>query len=175
MRSSMRLMAVLATVAAIAAPVSFAQAQKKKGLVDQMSGQGYGHAGCGLGSVLFGAKPGLIQVVAATFNGTSGNQTFGITTGTLNCDIPEMGQKAAAFIELNGETVRKELARGRGETVESLAYILKCKDAQVFGDKMRENYGTILEDGISTYETTRRILKTIDANPELKTACMSIG
>ena len=32
----------------------------RKGLVEEVSGQGYGAAGCGLGSILFGSKPGFI-------------------------------------------------------------------------------------------------------------------
>lgn len=178
MRNMVRLILLLAVIA----PVAFANAQakkpagkKKQGLADEMSGQGYGVAGCGLGSLVFGAKPGMIQIVSATLNGTSGNQTFAITTGTLNCDIPEMGQQAAVFIEINNETFKTELARGHGETVSSLAYILKCKDAELFGATMRENYGSILENGIDTYETTRRILKTIETKPELKNSCGQIG
>src|SRR5688572_24022634 len=40
-------------------------------------------AGCGLGYVLFGHNDNtpIMQVLAATTNGTSGNQTFGMTTG----------------------------------------------------------------------------------------------
>ena len=45
----------------------------------------YGDAGCGFGSMIFGNQAGFMQVFAATTNGTSGSQTFGITTGTLNC------------------------------------------------------------------------------------------
>ncbi len=45
----------------------------------------YGEAGCGLGSMIFGDSPGFVQVLAATTNGCSGSQTFGITTGTSNC------------------------------------------------------------------------------------------
>ena len=41
-------------------------------------------AGCGLGYVLFGHGDNskIMQILAATTNGTSGNQTFGMTTGT---------------------------------------------------------------------------------------------
>ena len=46
---------------------------------------GYGPAGCGLGSMIFEPDSGFTQVFAATTNGTSGNQTFGITSGTSNC------------------------------------------------------------------------------------------
>jgi len=37
----------------------------------------YGTAGCGPGSMAFWNKPGIIQVLAATTNGTFGTQTFG--------------------------------------------------------------------------------------------------
>src|SRR6266545_2071443 len=45
----------------------------------------YGLAGCGLGSMLIGSKPGIVQIFAATTNGSFGTQTFGITSGTSNC------------------------------------------------------------------------------------------
>ena len=50
--------------------------------VSVFAAAGYGAAGCGLGSMVFGSKPGAEQVVAATTNGTFGSQTFGITFGT---------------------------------------------------------------------------------------------
>lgn len=43
----------------------------------------YGMAGCGLGSVLMGSRGA--QISAGTTNGTSYNQSFGISFGTLNC------------------------------------------------------------------------------------------
>jgi len=36
---------------------------------------------------------------------------------------------------------------------------------------MRHNYNEILENGISSFETTRRIQKAIDTNPALKSSC----
>jgi hypothetical protein len=42
--------------------------------------------GCGLGTIIFEGQKGIApQVLAVTTNGTSGNQTFGITSGTLGC------------------------------------------------------------------------------------------
>src|SRR5688572_24436401 len=82
---------------------------------------GYGTAGCGLGSILFGDKPGIIQVLAATTNGTFGTQTFGITTGTSNCeDTAASAQNTKAFVQANREAVAKDIARGSGETIASL-------------------------------------------------------
>jgi hypothetical protein len=144
--------------------------QQRESLHDQMSGQGYGVAGCGLGSIVFGPKPGMIQIVAATLNGI-GVQTFGITTGTSNCDIPGMGHQAAAFIEVNREIVSKDAARGQGETIESLASILNCEDGAAFGQNLQQNYETIFATENNSYDVTRKILSTIEANPALKATC----
>jgi len=44
----------------------------------------FGMAGCGLGSMLIQSN-GKEQIFVATTNGSSGSQTFGITSGTSNC------------------------------------------------------------------------------------------
>ncbi len=137
-------------------------------------GRGYGVAGCGLGSIVFGPKPGMIQIVAATLNGT-GVQTFGITTGTSNCDIPEMGQQAAVFIEVNKEIVKKDAARGNGESLESLGQILGCTNSAKFGEMMQQNYESIFNPENSTYESTRRILNAIKADSTMAAQCGFLG
>ena len=44
-------------------------------------------SGCGLGATVFEGQSGLFpNVLAATTNGTFGNQTFGLTSGTSGCD-----------------------------------------------------------------------------------------
>ncbi len=45
---------------------------------------GENNVGCGLGSAIWAGQKGIApQILAATTNGTSANQTFGITSGTL--------------------------------------------------------------------------------------------
>ena len=47
--------------------------------------------GCGLGSMIMAGQSGpIFKVLGATTNGTFGNQTFGITTGTLGRCWPEL-------------------------------------------------------------------------------------
>lgn len=145
-------------------------AAKKAPLHDQFSGTGYGLAGCGLGSIVFGAKPGMVQIAAATTNNWIFPQTFAITSGTSNCDIPEMGHQAALFIEVNKETVRKEAARGQGETVSDLAQIFNCKDTAVFGRKMQQNYENIFNHD-NAFDSTREIINTIKQDAELGATC----
>jgi hypothetical protein len=103
-------------------------AQKKKPLIDSAQGQGYGLAGCGLGSVVFGDKPGMVQIFGATTNGVSGNQTFGITSGTLNCGESGKMAKTEQFVEVNKVALENDMARGQGETLQSLSQVLECKN-----------------------------------------------
>ena len=180
MKSLFRALLLAACVAPVAINAQAAEGKKKvsgnakQSLHDQFTGQGYGLAGCGLGSVVFGPKPGMIQVIAATLN-SYGGQLFALTTGTSNCDIPEAGQQAAAFIETNREAFAKDTARGNGETIDGLATILRCPVTAGLGEALRANYSTVNEDGIDSYEKTRRVLQVIDSNSQLKQSCETLG
>lgn len=158
----------------ILATATTAFAQKKKSLHDQFSGQGYGLAGCGLGSIVFGPKAGKIQIIAATLNGTAGSQTFGISSGTSNCDIPKMGQTAAIYIEANKQVVMKEASRGQGETLTDLAVIFNCSDAGLFSAKIQNNYEKIFVNADS-YNSSRVILNTIKSDSDLNKSCGLAG
>lgn len=137
-------------------------------------GKAYGLAGCGLGSIVFGAKPGFIQVVAATLNFT-GFQTIGMTAGTSNCDIPEMGHQAAAFIEVNKEIVKKDAARGNGESLENLAQILGCTNSNDFNQMLQQNFENIFKSENSSMETTRLIINSIKQDAKLTSSCAALG
>lgn len=122
-----------------------AMAQKKKAVVDQVSGQGYGTAGCGLGSIVFGDKPGIIQIFAATLNGT-GMQTIGISVGTSNCGESGKSAKVEQFVEVNKVAIENDIARGNGETVAALSQVLECKNPN-FSSEMKKNYTTSFPQG----------------------------
>ncbi len=113
-------------------------------------GYSYGTAGCGLGSIVFGDKPGFMQVVAATLNGT-GYQTFGITTGTSNCGS---GGKSSAyeFIKANKVALASEISRGQGEAIESLSKILDCSDSKAVGSVLQKNFINIYPNEMVTAE-----------------------
>ncbi len=88
--------------------------------------------GCGLGSMVFKGQSGVVpQVLAVTTNGTSGNQTFGITSGTLGCTQDGMvhsNMKTALFIENNKDALARDMSVGSGETLASLAHLIGVKD-----------------------------------------------
>ena len=85
------------------------------------------NCGCGLGSMILEGQDGLISQLAATVtNGISGNQTFGITTGTLGCEKADsivMNEKVNIFVAENMDNLAIDIASGQGETLDALADI----------------------------------------------------
>jgi hypothetical protein len=103
----------------------------------------YGPGGCGLGSLIFDADSGWTQIFAATTNGTSGNQTFGITSGTSNCDTGPKKQSAKNFVTANRVALAKDISRGKGETLTSLTELAGCKSSKAVGSKLRMSFKQI--------------------------------
>ena len=102
--------------------------------------------GCGLGSVIIkDDSSALMLALQATTNGTSGNQTFGITTGTLGCKKTKivMNERAAEFVASNMDTLAKEISVGHGESVDTLAELLNVEDTATFAATLQANYNSI--------------------------------
>jgi hypothetical protein len=137
----------------------------------------YGTAGCGLGAVLLGDKPGAIQILAATLNGSFGSQTFGITTGTLNCGpaaAEQVTQRTQVFVEANREVLAKDISRGQGETIVNLAAIAGCGNADAVGATLQGKFGTIFpSEQTPSTEVTKSLLETLKSEPSL--ACNQLG
>jgi hypothetical protein len=129
----------------------------------------YGTAGCGLGAMIFKDKPGFIQVIAATFNGTLGSQTFGISSGTSNCGKAAPNEAAAsAFIETNREAFAKDAARGQGETISSLSTLAGCANPAAVGTLLQSEFNTIFPAATaSDVEISSKALQTLKAHSEL--------
>ncbi|MBT4790262.1 MAG: DUF3015 family protein [Halobacteriovoraceae bacterium] len=111
----------------------------------------YGPAGCGLGANLMKDSKGLVSnVMAATTNGSSGNQTFGMTSGTSGCEVDDSTTVAAVnFIEGNKVAFAKDAALGNGETISALAKIYSCSNVEAFGTTIQSNYEAIFNDKAS--------------------------
>jgi len=140
--------ATLGLIALMVPAVSLAQGQapkKKQGLIrkvdDNVSGQGYGMGGCGLGSIVFGEEKGFIQIVAVTLNAT-GIQTFAISTGTSNCGESGKIVRTNQFIEVNRIALENDLSRGQGESLTSLSSLMECQNTS-FAQDMRAEYNQV--------------------------------
>jgi hypothetical protein len=129
----------------------------------------HGPAGCGLGTeVIFrDANEWHEHVLAATTNGTSGNQTFGITSGTLGCQ--DAGGPLAAdvnsFIDANLEQIAADTARGDGETLQALADVIGIEQADQphFKAQMQANFDTLFPGEQTTSGQTYNGVVTVMA------------
>lgn len=124
------------------------------------------NTGCGLGSVIIKDQSTVVmQVLAATTNGTSGNQTFGITTGTLNCDKPSnfvSNDKLQKFVGENMDELAMDISVGNGETLNTVATLMNIEDRATFASKLQANFTTIYSgENVSSAEVIDNIAKLI--------------
>lgn len=109
----------------------------------------YGTGGCGLGSMLLGNEPGMVQVLASFLNGILGNQTFGISSGTLNCEkTPKKfvgNRQLTDFVQANMDNLAKEIAMGHGESLDTLVELtgVSAEKRTALYSKLQANFSTI--------------------------------
>ena len=121
------------------------------GLICAQNVSAHDSTGCGLGSMAWRGQDGVIpQVAAVTTNGTFGNQTFGISSGTSGCDpngrITGGTQKMMlSFIENNMEQFAMDAAAGQGETLTTLAGIMHM-DEKYVSEKAYQNFAYLFAD-----------------------------
>ena len=120
--------------------------------------------GCGLGSMVWSGEKGvLFDLMATCTNGTSGNQTFGISTGTLGCKRNAVIQKRefAYFMNNNYEQFAMDAAAGKdSETMRAAAAILKV-DSVKLASLVKTNFASIFTDGAESLEVAARIEKLV--------------
>ena len=122
--------------------------------------------GCGWGAMVFEGKDGLVpNVLAATTNGTFGNQTFGMTTGTAGCDASKPVTTSAAdkFLDSNIEKVAKDMATGQGESLDTLASLLGISETEKthFFSVTQKNFSSIFSKPDNTSKEVLESLKTV--------------
>lgn len=108
------------------------------------------NTGCGLGSLLWNGKADSIvsQAFQATTNGTFGNQTFGITTGTLGCTTPSKvvkNEQLNHFVKTNMDNLAKDIAQGRGESLDAFAELLQVpvEKRAAFAARLQSNFAKV--------------------------------
>jgi hypothetical protein len=129
------------------------------------SGRAHKNVGCGLGTLLWQDRADdsvLSQSLQATTNGTSGNQTFGITTGTSDCDQPAnfaSNDRLNEFVVANMDNLAKDIARGNGETLETFAELM-----QVPTEKRAEFYHNLQTNFAKVFSSEHVVLASVVDN-----------
>jgi hypothetical protein len=123
------------------------------------------NTGCGLGSMIMQGNDGLLfQVLAVTTNGTCGNQTFGISSGTLNCSQPgkfATRERVNSYISDNMDNLANDIAKGDGEYLNTLAVLMEVPEGTRAGfyAKLQNNFSQIYT---SASVTSVDVLKNIE-------------
>lgn len=124
---------------------------------------------CGWGSKLFAGQSGIApQVLAATTNGTSGNQTFAITSGTSGCTqdgVVSTNWKTAMYIDGNRVALARDAAAGQGESLDTLAEVMgvKSEDRALFASTIKANFATVF----ATEQVAANLKAVLASNAQL--------
>jgi hypothetical protein len=107
-----------------------------------------GSDGCGWGNALFEGQSGTATHVLAEITNTavSGNNTFGMTTGTNGCSTTgTLGYGGQSMISSVMDEFSEDVARGNGDALNTVAVIygVDAQDREIFAKVMHENFTTL--------------------------------
>mgnify|MGYP001566337611 FL=1 len=130
------------------------------------------NTGCGLGAELIG--PGgndslLGQLAMTLLNGTSGNQTFRITSGTSQCKAPSKivrNEELKEFVVANLDTLSKNISMGNGESLDTFAELIGIanENRQAVYTKLQANFSNIFtSDKIEAADVVDNIVSVINS------------
>lgn len=124
--------------------------------------------------MVFKGQSGIApQVLAVTTNGISGNQTFGITSGTLGCTqdgVVTSNMQAALFIENNKGQLARDMSVGSGETLASLSHLIgvEAQDQAAFNRLAKDNVARIFTtDSVATANVVVALREVLASNATL--------
>ncbi|AIL61792.1 MULTISPECIES: DUF3015 domain-containing protein [Pseudomonas] len=133
-----------------------------------------GGNGCGWGNMLFEGKSGLgPHLLATTTNGTSGNATFGLTSGTNGCDSKtKLGYGGRSMLAMNNmlEGISEDMARGNGEALSAYATLLgvPSDDRQHFASVTHRHFDEIFANqDVTAEQVYSNTLAVMSRDPRL--------
>lgn len=131
-----------------------------------------GGPNCGWGNMLFEGQSGTgAHILGLTTNGTSGNNTFGVTTGTNGCSSSgTLTYGGASMVgSIMGE-FSEDVARGDGDAMNAVAvaYGVDKQDRDTFAKVMHENFATIFpNEDVTAEDMIASIEKVMKADATL--------
>lgn len=119
--------------------------------------------GCGLGQQVFAGQSGLAaHVMAATTNGSSSNQLFGLSFDSLGCDgetVITAAFQRDVYVASNFDNLARDAAKGGGQHLQSLAALMQMEegDAQQFYQLAQTEYDLLF--GTPTSDHSQWLVK----------------
>lgn len=133
-----------------------------------------GGPGCGWGNMVFEGKSGMpAHLLASTVNGTSGNATFGMTSGTNGCNTDgSLTYNGSSLLGMTGvlEEVAHDVAVGQGEALTALSVSMgvDTQDRAHFNTVLHNNFDNIFtSENITAAEVQANINAVLKADEAL--------
>ena len=135
---------------------------------------GPGGPNCGWGNMLFSGKSGLpSHSLASTFNGSTGNNTFGMTRGSDGCSSDGIltygGDGVVAFSFILDEFT-EDVAKGEGEALNTVAVMFRVEkqDRPVFAEVTHANFNTLFpSEQVTAEEVLNSLVLVMKNDPRL--------
>ena len=127
---------------------------------------------CGWGNMLFEGQSGIgPHILATTTNGTSGNKTFGMTTGTNGCSANgKLTYGGKSLISSIMNELTEDVARGNGEALNAVAvmYGVEQSDRAAFSQAMHENFTALFpSENVTAEEVMTSMNEVMKADARL--------
>jgi len=131
-----------------------------------------GGPNCGWGNMLFDGKSGFgPHYLATTTNGTSGNKTFGMTSGTNGCSTDDnLTYGGSSMISSIMDEFSEDVARGHGEALDAVAVMMGVEkaDRNIFAAVVHENFSVIFpNENVTAEEVTDSLLTVMKSDARL--------
>lgn len=127
---------------------------------------------CGWGNLLFDGQSGIgPHFLASITNGTSGNATFGMTTGTNGCSANgTLTYGGASLLGSIMDEFSEDVARGDGEAMNAVAvmYGIEKADRATFASVMHENFTALFpSENVTAEEVMASMNEVMKADSRL--------
>ena len=129
---------------------------------------------CGWGNMILEGKSGLpVHLLATSINGTSGNATFGMTSGTNGCSTDgSLTYGGKSLLSMNGflNEVSEDIAMGEGEALSALIVSMgvQQQDRQHFKTVAHQNFDKIFtHQDITVEEFSSNLNSVMEADTRL--------
>ena len=131
-----------------------------------------GGPNCGWGNMLFDGQSGIApHFLASTTNGTSGNATFGMTTGTNGCAVDQpLTYGGKAMVSAVMDEFSSDVAQGHGDALNAVAVSMGIEpaDREVFASVAHENFKVIFpHENVTAEEVVISLTNVMKTNGRL--------
>ncbi|WP_423820756.1 DUF3015 family protein [Salinisphaera sp. SPP-AMP-43] len=108
---------------------------------------------------------GTARIADATTNAVK--ETSQATTDTTRDTFAQSHSARKKFVHSQYAILKSEAARGRGEDLDALAYMMQANDKQVFASKVQANYGELFSGQPNANAFLSRLYQVVGTPPDM--------